>query len=94
MGAVYSVSLACDYRGDAGEKCARLSPGVSEPEERPKRAKARARAAANGWRYLFGPTSCSYDLCPEHAEEVPAQTFRDWKGAAPIDPLKYKRARA
>lgn len=83
MSARYSLDIACDYLDpldwDHG-RCPEWDHGL-EAERPPTVAEGRAEVAADGWVRRFGPSSCGYDLCPDHADERPGETFPDWRKA-------------
>jgi hypothetical protein len=84
MAVVYTADVFCDHAPShaAGMRlatCTTWVRGYCTRNSKPLARDARDEAAAAGWARRHGPSSCAYDLCPEHAAEVPGETFPDWK---------------
>lgn len=79
MTVVYDMALRCDFRREGRDySCGGELVGCAGGVSLPSKAEARSTAAENGWVVAHGPSSCRYDLCPDHAQEVPGGTFPDW----------------
>ncbi len=77
---IYTLDVRCDHRTDSDVRCNYWEHGVVRVGIAPTTAHARAGLAGNtDWRHKHGPSRCGYDLCPEHATEIPGGTFPDWK---------------
>lgn len=80
MTGIYSLDIECDHRTAEGATCLQWA-GTVTGRTPPTMAEGRAEVAADGWVRRFGPSSCAYDLCPDHHEERPGVTFPDWRKA-------------
>lgn len=80
----YHVIVRCDWRREpkalGSARCYEEAVGAVG-DSPPRTAEAREEAADDGWVRRFGPSSCGYDLCPDHADERPGETFPDWRKA-------------
>lgn len=81
MSVVYSADVFCDHRPTRDSAvCPEWRHGTTSRHVPPTTRRARDEVQrAAGWVRRFGPSSCGYDLCPDHAAEVPGETFPDWR---------------
>lgn len=79
--------VTCDVPG-----CRERSPETEFEHGTIKRDVVRVEAAAlDGWTYRWGPSSCGYDLCSIHRDEVPGRTFPDWRKPAGWTPHRRQK---
>lgn len=80
MAIVITKDVFCDFH-DGIHGCGVWEHGTVGAN--PTAAEARTAAAKAGWVVKHGPSSCAYDLCDVHSDEVPGETFPDWRKPSP-----------
>ena len=75
MSASFTLDVVCDHR----DGCGAWDTGVTGTEIAPTLRTARAEVAEVGWTRAYAPSSCGYDLCPDHAGSRPGVDFPDWR---------------
>lgn len=80
MSASFLLDVVCDHRDPVtGEGCGAWDTGVTGTEIAPTLRTTRAVVAEVGWTRAYAPSSCGYDLCPDHPGARPGVDFPDWR---------------
>ena len=78
---IYTADVRCDYWSGvaADPPCLEWTPGLATLALVPTTADARSVARAAGFVKAIASSRREYDLCFDHALDVPGETFPDWK---------------
>lgn len=80
MSGSFTLDLVCDYRDPrSGHRCGAWETADTGEETAPTLRRARQLLAREGWTRAYAPSSCGYDLCPDHIGRRPGVDFPDWR---------------